>query len=249
MNIFTRKQKIVFDCFCMPCASQNPIQKASHFFPEWWKNLPSTYAANTPHDVLVKRGTMKNCMGILDLYKSGFIIPLWSDLNLKVENDYFSYVYALTDSSGFCSITTHIKDQYGYVFNDFIHFKFNVPWLISEKSGVKTLVTDCRWNILNKYSKMHIVSGVIDYASQKFINVNGFFKKITTPYQYNFESGTPLLHVIPLTDKEIELKTQVVSEAEFMRLVGVYNPNRFMKWGMGNRKKVETNKCPFHLKT
>lgn len=243
LNLIFRKPKLTIDCFCLPCASQNLIKKTAHFFPEWWKNLPSSFTAKTPHNVEVEQPTMKTCLGFVDLYKEGFVLPLWTDLNLRIEGREYSYQFASMAKSSFCSITTHPPVQIGPSFSNLIHFKIGSPWMISEKTGVKFTAIPAVWNSINLFPKMSIVPGVFDFKSQKATNINGFFHESKIPYQYNLEAGHPLLQLVPISDKKTIIKNHVLSEEEFNYMKDKWTPNKFVRWGMISRR---SHKCPLH---
>jgi hypothetical protein len=60
-----------------------PHPTASHrHMPEWFRKLkPTTPSSVTP---LKDPGTAKRCVPVLDAVSQGFIIPLWSDIHVKV---------------------------------------------------------------------------------------------------------------------------------------------------------------------
>ena len=84
MFFFFKRKKIVVDCFTDNYSINElfPIQTANNFYPDWWKNLPKTYDAMNKWGLRVSQSTMKKCPAIIDLYKTGFIMPLWSDLQI-----------------------------------------------------------------------------------------------------------------------------------------------------------------------
>jgi hypothetical protein len=57
-------------------ACVNRPEPAKNFMPEWYKNMPAT----NPHD---HARTAKACMPFMDSFTSGYIQPLWCDVEIK----------------------------------------------------------------------------------------------------------------------------------------------------------------------
>ena len=144
-NIFLKKSKIVVDCFTTNSVINDlhPIASANNFYPEWWKRLESTVMANGPSGVLRPEGTIKRCDGVLDLYKQGFVIPLWSDLIIETTEE-GNYRYQFP-TDGNPPITNHLAAQMGPAFEKLMHIKVISPWLAEEKSGVKFSFNQPTW--------------------------------------------------------------------------------------------------------
>ena len=90
MNLLFRKKKLVLKAYTHnSCAYEFfTVAKAHYFYPEWWKKLPSYHQQEIPRQevgaMTIKAPTMKTCAGIIDIYKHGIVLPLWSDLQIKV---------------------------------------------------------------------------------------------------------------------------------------------------------------------
>ena len=52
------------------------------------------------------------------------------------------------------------------MFNKFIHGKIITPWMIKEKSGVKFMWTEPRWNTVKYWDKLNVVPGTVIYNTQ-----------------------------------------------------------------------------------
>lgn len=60
------------------------INKANKFYPSWFKGLKKESAGSNTSSA----GTVKRCMPVLDAMSLGYIIPLWADLLVTVEENY-----------------------------------------------------------------------------------------------------------------------------------------------------------------
>ena len=72
LDLFTHRQ-LIFDA-----AKPKP---APQFYPDWWKDLPTAVKVDTE---MFPMPTVRRCMGIVDHYKHGFIIPMWTDLRVEL---------------------------------------------------------------------------------------------------------------------------------------------------------------------
>lgn len=215
-----------------------PIKRASEFFPDWFKNAKSFYNTRI-EEFDLQYPTIKKCQGIISLYSSGFIIPNWGDFNILVKETGEYHSYTETDTVFFIE---HCREQFTENFKDFVHLKLNSPWILKEKQGIKFHFTNPIWNNINKLSDFVIPDGIIDYKYQNSTNINFLlFKKNN---EIKVKAGNPLAHIIPLTEKKVNLKLHLVSNDEYDKLRQASYlfsvVNRYKKV-----KKIQENKCPF----
>jgi hypothetical protein len=242
---FFKRSKIVVDTFTSHPAvfDQFPIVSAGECMPEWWKEMSSSYQTINRFSVPTRMPTVKRCDGIIDYYKTGFVIPMWEEVTLKT---LMAGQWAFESSNGIAAIGEHNRDQFASsaAFNDYIIIKFKPPWLITEKTGVQFIFTQPIWNQLKKlHQGMVIPLGVLDYRNQTSAAINIMFPKKDSIYQ--FEVGEPMAHIIPLSEKELKVKTHLVTQAEYEILDkrGNFRP-KFM--GSYKRsKQLNKGKCPF----
>lgn len=231
--LWIKRNKIHLDCFTHDpsVANDNPIEKASTFIPDWWKRLPN-FVEVQEHGIKVKRGTMKSCLGFIDLYSKGLVIPLWSDLNLKADKNNISYLIARNTNLLGDALAFHTDTQHSNNYTNQVHFKLITPWFFKEKSGAKFLFTGCGWNTIGNFPKIHILNGVLEFSNMFVGNINGFMSLEGQPYQYDIEAGTPLVQMIPLTEKEVVPHIHVVDNLEWMKMNYSTQSYKFMRWGI-----------------
>lgn len=248
MIFLFKKREITVDCFITnPTAYElYPVSKSSDFFPEGWKKLPRSkmikiHGDRHPESKLdVEMATAKKCIGLINLFSSGFIIPAWCDFGIEIKPDGKPMWYAHGDM---------IVDQHPswQVWDDFYkgygHAKIASPWVLREKSGVKFTWNQCDWHNTHQVDRFKTLSGVIDYKYQQQTNINMFIKRDCT---INFKGGDPLVHLIPISDRDVKIKTHLVTHDEIIKL----NPNPAHFINQYNttkriRDKNEKSKCPF----
>jgi hypothetical protein len=245
---FFKKKTIVVDTFTYIGSAYElfRIELAKKSIPEWWKKLPTAIETANAYGLSVDRSTMKSCPGITELYKNGIVIPLWSDLILETNsNNEIRYQWAHDQSA---DIAFHAPVQHGNSFNNHIHFKIQSPWLIKETSGVNWTWLEPTWNILYEHSNIRVLPGVLNFKYQRDTNINIFVPK--ERQRFELEAGLPLAHLIPLSDKQIEIKHHLISKDEFTRMSNNIGSFKFKNSyrTMLKIKEDQEPKCPFGFK-
>lgn len=246
MFFFFKKSKLHIDAFTENpnLIEYYPVALARNFIPQWWKDLDKDYVSEKSNGVELRHSTIKGCSGFIDLYKKGFMIPLWSDLYFETK---------LNGSTRFISpeaeelyVNSHNLTQVGQKFNNFIHMKILSPWFFEEKSGVNFHFSQPYWNTVVDYDKIHIVPGVINYKYQHASHINLFVPRINNTYL--LPTGLPIAHIIPLTEKDIKIHFHVLSKEEFRnrfeRTRSKFKNNYLEKMKI---KKSKEHKCPFRF--
>jgi hypothetical protein len=248
MFIFKRS-KVVVDCFTKSEIQNKlyPIDYASRFIPEDWKNLPTTVQVKAVPDrdskLEITASTMKKCVGFLYLHSKGFIIPAWSDMAIEMMGEARA---AAIEPKGKMDVNCHPKNLYwSQLYKGYSHIKLMSPWMIREKTGVKFTWNRCDWVNSENADKFHVVSAVIDFNTQYASHINVFQKTGSTVH---IPAGTPLVHLIPITDKDLDLRKHVVSPEEYNRIYNSYAERGiFMGHHRAMQKYIEEEqaKCPF----
>lgn len=248
MFLFKRKE-IVVDCFTihMSVYELYKIRPAIKYFPEEAKALPNFYDQVDPSTkITYQAGTIRKCIGLIDLYKEGFILPMWTDLLAEPKNGSAGDNAVAMVGLPF-QYEMHSRKQYGDIFNDYIHIKLTGVWRLREKTGIQFLWNAPTWNLHKQIQNFTIVPGSISYKYQSQTNVNMFLNKNVE--RFTLESGTPLVHMVPITDKEVKLRHHLVSQEEYSKIgipdeYDMIRPERYVRW-VKEYEANKTNKCPF----
>jgi hypothetical protein len=241
---FFKKSKIYIDAFLSEkytaAFESAPIKYSHHFYPEWWKKLPTH---EFDYDLMATKTNVKNCLGIIDYYKNGVTLPMWTDFALFSDNgcDWKSQF-----SDTVSELVWHTNEQRTGFRDDYQHFKFTNPWFIK---GPK----DVRFNFLPDFYNLNrrdfeITPGTIDYYYQHSTNINLLVP--TGPMKIFIKFGTPLVNIIPLSEKELVLTNHLVTEAEHNKINARHRPIMFKKKAINFRKIIkekEQAKCPFNF--
>ena len=265
-----KKKKIVFDAFTYNAAAAKlfPITSPKRHIPDWFKKLPSTKVIDIDPEhnpgLTAEAPTFKSCAGFLDLYKTGFMMPAWTDFKVTTNSKGDGHIHLYDSASAHQSQPTgespqgqsHPRWQLGEnnpAFNSLIHLKFITPWRIEEKTGCKLLWIAPTWN---QYPTVvpSVAPGITEYKYQDTVNVNTFWPKADR--RHTIEAGTPLVHLIPLTDAKVEFKIHEVDESEFFKKTSksysMYNWSFHNAYQKGvkkiKEKEKKESKCPFGFK-
>lgn len=249
MFFFFKKNKIYVDCFTTSEFQLNacPITRSTKQFPEWWKKIPGTISFEEENGISIDRSTIKRCIGILDLYKNSFTLPMWSDFKIEIgeENNMSFMRWYISDDT---EIARHDSRQWANNFSNFKQIKLMSPWKLKEKTGCKFAFVSPSWTLLENLKDLHIMPGIVDYKYQHSTHVNMF-----VPYQIGqhiIKVGTPLAHIIPLTEKSVEFNCHAIDEIEYKKMSSRTKYSTFNGGYSLLKKAVEETeskkKCPFH---
>lgn len=246
---FFKKKKIVIDCFTDDSCAYNyhPIAKSTDVFPEWWRNLPSTYQQPVDN-MLIDRATMKRCDGFIELFKNSVTLPAWVDIQIKTDNERSNAMFGKKHSNSLYPLADwHDKIQYGPEFNNKLHIKLFSPWYLKQSASCNFVMQPAVWHNTNNWTNFTILPGVVNFQYQHSTHVNLFLEK--NKEKIYIEAGTPLYYIIPITDNQYEFKTHLVDTTEINKM---YN-NTYGSF-TGSYKKIKrfmeekTKKCPFNIK-
>lgn len=221
-----------------------PIVKAIDSLPEYWKDLPNPdpISGVDENGYFVRRhSTVKNCKGLINLYRRGFIVENWSDISLLVEENGYKYYYADLEGP-----KSHPKEQFGEGFKDFFHLKLMSPWLVKEKTGAPFICVPTLWSHEN--FDFIMPPGVLDFKTNHAVNLQIMLRRKPQPYETVIEFGHPMVQFIPLNDYKLNLKTHLVDKLEYDRMA-IHPANSFWGWRridkLIKRNEERKGKCPF----
>ena len=247
-DIFKKSSVIHVDAFTSNklVYDHAPILPAGKYIPEWWKKLP---AKGIDPELGIKgreTSNMKYCAGFVDLYKKGFMIPFWDNAAIHVDRLVWKE-YRETPAPGTPPDHDHPRAQYGSAFKDFHHIKILSPWIFSEKTGAEFAFTPATWSH-EEHEWLRILPGVVNYKYQTTTHINCFMPIKKDPYKIIIKMGTPLVHIIPLSEKRVEVKTHLVTESEMMKYAKNYQLSYKLRKRFNQedaRDEQNSKGCPF----
>lgn len=241
--IFLPRKKIVVDCFTSSINAFElfPIDHAIKFVPDWWRNMPKEYEVRN----LFPASTLKRCPAVIETYKHGMILPLWSDLAIRTDG---GHDWEIKFSDIKSNIEVHDARQWSaYADADkFTQYKLMSPWAVKTKEDIMWSFSKATWNF-NPDNPLHILNGVIGFQTQHSTHINIIMPLDQAPSRV-IQAGQPMIHMLPLTEKEIVIKKHLISEDEYaLKHTGrfTYAFTKGFKKAMAIKKE---KKCPFNFK-
>ena len=171
--------------------------------PDWWKSM--TPYAKSPDNPDGKRiivedylsnATFKKCVPMLDALTSGYILPLWSDIQVRqVRTDNDSFTPFITwrvkkDVFELHGSESHeIKQPEGY---STTVFKYLNPWIPRTPKGYSTLVTQPFGYHANPF---YAVPAIVDTDTSTLDILPPMW--IKEGFEGIIEKGTPMVQLTP----------------------------------------------------
>ena len=241
-----KKKEIVLNCYTCRADVYNfyPVVDASKKIPQWFKQIPAPIFKKI-EDYNFTLGNLKQCVGFLDYYKKGFILPLWSDLSLTIgPKNTSDYRWQFSDKES--EIDTHSPEQTNHNFDPelYQHLKLISPWLFLCDEDISFLAVEPGWHF-DVFKTISILSGALNFKYQCGTNVNLFCRREEIKTEFLFEAGTPLCHYVPLTERKVVLKTHLISQEQYARMAKINSSISFNRYYEKRKKILKTSGCPF----
>jgi hypothetical protein len=175
---------------------------AKHFIPKWFKDIPSN---------IENVSTVKNCPSFPDYFSQGYIIPMWSDVNMSLVEKVPKFELSAKRFSFDVHSNKQMLDYKTATFNgvegQFV-FKANCPWRIVTPPGWSVLQLPLFYHFNQEWS---VLPGVIDTDIHSEINqqilYHGDGKEVT------IKCGDPFVLYIPFKRSD-KLKHEVRYQTE-----------------------------------
>lgn len=230
-----KKSKITVDCFTSDISIYKfyKVRKAVSFYPDDIRKLPlDLTTVDQRSNIEYQIPTLKRCSGIIEHYKHGAIIPLWMDFICSPQT-YAAGKSAIgaADPAYAEGFSQHPPEQWTGMFKDFHQVKFLNPWRFRDKSGIKYAWGPAFYNLHEHIDNFVVPPGMMWWDFQDQANINVFVRKKAE--KFSIVAGTPMIHFIPLTEREVEYKCHFVDPMEMEKLAII--PRSFPTMSAGSR--------------
>lgn len=207
-------------------AQYNPIRRASEFVPHWYKKMPSTKFNWGFNGYAEDQATGKACVSIIKTFQHGFILPMWCDLALNLEENNLQYQFSDYQSS----LEIHPNSQLPDFQNNTLFCKLITPWVFKCSQEINLLYTEPTFFLNHKPS--YSIPSAINPSINKTIGGNLFLFIESLPRKIDIHQGTPLLHLLPLMDKPFKLNIEVTTKNKWNMLRGTPPKISFLRDGL-----------------
>jgi hypothetical protein len=232
-----RMRSVVVDCYTADpqVFAYARIERAGKFLPDWWKQLPAD--SDKPN--------MRNCYGLLAQHAKSFVLPLWSDLDVELGRDGYSWRFSDKKSN----IEVHGGGQYvGWAdAAQGAHLKLDAPWRFRCEEEIHFQWSDASWSKETLFDYVS-PSAVVEYKYQAATGVNLLFNTSVRPKVVRLKHGQPLVYITPLTDRPVEFRCHLVSREAFNAVAPVFPAmtKKSYQTYKAIAKQEEAARCPFH---
>lgn len=245
MFFIIKKRKLVLDLFTsrqmiFDMAKPKP---APHFYPEWWRETKTEMYVE---DNLFPNPTIRRCMGLINHYNNGFIVPMWTDLRVKL-GPIDTPFYQAQFSDGTSHISEHTADiRGGYLpQTHYQHLKLHSPWVAKCKELIYFKWEQPTWSYRNP-NKSIVLPGTLEFKYHHSMNVNLMFARETQNTFIEIPFQQPLVHITPLTERKIDLRYHMVTFEEYINLSQGERLSNINQYRSYRRvRESEESKCPF----
>lgn len=185
-----------------------PIKEASKYLPEWWKSLT---VSKFDWENLSQHRNVKTCPGVTSIVTKGAILPLWTDLAIRIRDSQLNFQFADKKSN----LIIHNNAQAPGFYSDNFILKISSPWVIKTKvplyySAPFYHSTD---ELIYK-TPPGVVSPLEGFCAS---NIFIFLKKHIN-YNLMINRNTPMLHIQPMTEKKVVYRTEVGSTKDIKKV-------------------------------
>jgi len=224
-----KKSKLVLDLIISEENIQTynlfPAIETRRIIPSWFKTCPKSgfnWFKFEPET------TVRGCSGIINYINSGFVTPLWSDVNIRTSPEKIEWYSSKGDPNFFQYHETLIQSP-GFYNNQFIINAIN-PWKIKKrKQNIKIMSVAAQYH--HTKSLPHPpMQGIVDTKMNKDLNFFMAFSKTNATYE--LKAGDIFMQYIPLSDKKLVIKNHIVSKQEFMNLCEEHSAISFYMSGL-----------------
>lgn len=194
--------------------------KGARAIPKWFKDtLPFNGEGSiSEHFEPIKCPTIRRCPAVNDYFNTGITIPLWTDLEFYIDPAArhmewrYSNVY-----EGIQLVQPHDSSQFPALAGKYLHAKIISPWIAHCNKSIKWFQTKPAY-LTSEYDNQNVIfcDGVIQYKNNFVTHTNLFFPITSSSYTVKFTAGTPFQKIIPLTEKNVNMKVEYCTKEYYM---------------------------------
>ena len=245
LNCYTADEKVY---------NNAKINYATKFIPDWFKK--------TPNEVKLQDGSMagsiKNCHGLTEMYRTAIVIPCWTDFTLEILSKDDEEVYRWTTAKQNFSVQPHPQEQYQkFAGKDGTSIKLVSPWKFQCDEDVNFLWHQPTWNMRDILDKLTLLPATVDFYTQNSTEINYFLVRRDFQRKVVLKALEPLVMLQAMDARKVEIKNHLVTQAEMSERIDWWfdfdlrkNSNRLNRTDrIALQKRIEylnsDEDCPF----
>jgi hypothetical protein len=189
---------------------------SSQALPNWWKDASPYIKSKKNIDgkkIIIENresnASFKKCTPMLDLLSSGYIVPLWADVQVRIENGLPLITWRVERGVFELHSTQEVEIPDGY---QNTQFKFLNQWIPKLPKGYSALIISCPGYPNNPFRAMQ---AIIDYDKTTHPLFPPMFLK--EGFEGIVEKGTPMFQIIPFKRNNWESKFSFLESGQYAR--------------------------------
>ena len=196
---------------------------ASQAIPQWWKD--ATPYTKSPENLDGKKIIIKNsesnasfkkCTPMLDMLSSGYVVPLWTDVQIRNVNGLPIITWRTSRDVFELHNGQEVEIPDGYQQSQ---FKFLNQWVPKLPKGFSAIIMPCPGYPNNAFRP---ISGIIDYDKSNHALYPPMYLK--EGFEGIIEKGTPMFQIIPFKRNNWKSKFSFLEDGQLQ-----INMNRDVK--------------------
>jgi hypothetical protein len=202
----------------------------------------------------LKEVNIKNCPGIIQYMKNGYVIRAWQDIMIEADSSGEKYFWECPVSKKISKVSDLPRDLYeeaelgGFdqdIFYDYFPrkntlksvLKVNTPWYVKLPRGYGALILPVWYDNEERFTT---IPGILETDYLEKLNIQLYWHALGK--QEIIEAGTPLAKVIPIKLDSWEYSCRAMNREDYNKLSKfqtIYRSTFFDKW---NNYKAKVNK-------
>ena len=223
---------LILNCYTTDATVYNnaKINYATKFMPDWFKK--------TPNNVTLKDGSMvgsiKNCHGITEMYRTAIVIPCWTEFTLDILHKDDEELYRWRTAKSKFEVDPHPQEQYQkFAGKDGTSIKLVSPWMFQCDEEVNFVWHQPTWNMRDILDKLTLLPATIDYYTQHATEINYFLVRRDFERQVVLKALEPLVMLQAMDARRVEIKNHLITQEE--------KESRFLwHFDLGGNKETST---------
>ncbi len=187
---------------------------ASQAIPQWWKDAtPYTKSPENPDgkkiiiENLESNASFKKCTPMLDMLSSGYVVPLWTDVQIRNIDGYPVVTWRTSRAVLELHDGQEVEIPDGYQQSQ---FKFLNQWIPKLPKGYSALIIACPGYPNNPFRP---ISAIIDYDKSTHALYPPMYLK--EGFEGIIEKGTPMFQIIPFKRNNWKSTFSFLEEGQF----------------------------------
>ena len=239
MKYWNRKNKIEFFHNEPSIIDNFPIIKSKELKFNWVNKLKKDFQNHVKAGDTELPGFthISRCPGIFDLFKYGYIVTLHKDVIIIPDGGSFKWTIPAPRESNL-DISEMLPREGIFVQKppwaaDFI-IKIRTGWHVIVPKGIKFLILPIAYPDTFDFTS---TIGIFDPAIGTEVNFQMYWNE-RTENQTLIKAGTPLGHLIPLTEKKYQMVQRTMNQRDFNWTAKLYNTYNSTFWRVTMRNVV-----------